>query len=121
MRVVLSINDVDFTPWIAENGIRYSSINRLTRSVITLDGTKHQKSVEKNKLDIAMLDIPDEELAQIEEALLCANPALVDYTDKRGVLYTGVPFYTTAPEATAERVIGSTTYFGNVTFSMEEK
>lgn len=121
MRVVLIINAVDFTPWIAENGIRYSSVNRLERSVITLDGTKHKKTIEKNKLDVTMFDIPDEELAQIEDALLCANPALVDYTDKRGILYTGVPFYTTPPDAMAERVIGNTTYFGNVTFSMEEK
>lgn len=121
MRVVLTINDVDFTKWIAENGIRYSSIERLERSVITLDGTKHKKVIEKNKLDITMFDIPDEELAEIEDALAHVNPAMVDFTDKRGILHTGVLFYTSAPEATAQQVIGNTTYFGNVTFSIEEK
>lgn len=121
MRVVLTINEVDFTPWIAENGLKYSPVERTKRSVITLDGTEHRKTIEKRQIDVTLLDMPDEELIQVEAALSYANPALVDYTDKNGVLYTGVQFYTTNPLAETKKVIGNTTYWENISFSMEQK
>lgn len=121
MMVQLRVNGVDFTQWIAENGLTFSPVERIKRSVITMDGTDHRASINKQQLDIQFMDMPDSELGLVENALSLANPALVDYTDKSGIEHTGVPFYFTGVSAGAKRVIGKTTYWTDLSLSLEEK
>ena len=121
MRVQLKINNVDFTQWLAEGGLNFSPIERVKRSVITMDGTDHRASISKQKLDLQFMDMPDSELTLLERALELANPALVDYTDKRGIEHTGVPFYFSGVTAGAKKVIGNTTYWTELSLSLEEK
>ena len=123
MRAQLVINGVDFADWLAEDGIQYSSVDRLRRSVVTLDGTEHRAMINKLKMDVTLMDLPGDELAKVEAAFSYPNPnpALVNYTDKSGISHTGAPFYSSGVTAGARRVIGNTTYWSGITFSLEER
>lgn len=121
MRVMLEINDVDFHDWLAEDGIKYSPIERVKRSVVCMNGKEFRKTIEKQKLDVTLLDMPDEELAKAEAALAKAYPARVNYMDKKGVEHTGVLFYPSGISANIKKVIGTITYWTNITFSLEEQ
>ena len=39
MQIKLTINGVDFAPWVAEGGMSYSPIVRQSRSIVVLNGT----------------------------------------------------------------------------------
>lgn len=129
MRPKLVINGVDFKDWIKEDGIKYSKVERVKRSVVTLAGTDYRKTIEKDKLDITLLDMPDscivngEEigLQAVEAALAIAYPAIVTYKTKTGVERTGIAFYQSSINPTAHKVIGDTTYFTGISFSLEER
>ena len=59
MEAKLIINSVDFSPWVAENGIKYGEVYRNSRSVVTLDGTLYQTQVTKHSLDVALVELRD--------------------------------------------------------------
>lgn len=118
----LTINNVSFNDWIIENGIRYSVAERVVKTVVTMDGTKHERKVLKDILEVELFDMPDSELYLVESALSSANPALVSYTTKAGVSRSSVPFYVTSRiSPTAKKVIGNSTYFTGLSFTIEEK
>jgi hypothetical protein len=129
MRPTLVINGVDFKDWIEEDGIKYSTVDRVKRSVVTLGGTDYRKTIEKDKLDITLLDMPDSlivdgneiGLQAVEAALNLARPAIVNYTTKKGVSRTGIAFYQSSISPTAHKVIGDTTYFTGISFTLEER
>ena len=117
----LEINGVDFKPWLAENGVKFSAVERLRTSVITLDGIDHRKVVEKRQLDITLYDLPESEIALVQAAIDAERPALVNYTEKDGYDRTGVLCYITDPQTTAQYVRGGVTYFGATEFTIEER
>lgn len=121
MQINLEINGVDFKPWLAENGIKYSPIERIRTSVITLDGTEHRKTVIKRQLEITLYDLPDSELALVQEAIDRSLPAVVNYTEKNGENRVGVLCYVSDPEVTAQKVVAGITYWGQTTFTIEER
>ena len=121
MRYRLEINGVDFSSWIEEDGITQSPIERVKRSIVTMDGTEYRTIIEKQKLDVKLLDMPDSELEQVIAAIALHYPALVTYTSKNGQTYSSVPFYATTPTAKVKKVYGSLTYLGDISFSLEEK
>lgn len=121
MQLNLDINGVDFKPWLAENGLKYSFVERARTSVITIDGVDHRKVIRKRQIDVTLYDLPDEELIQVENAIAAQSPAMVNYTDKNGTEKTGVLCYVSDPETVAKSVVAGTTYWGEITFSIEER
>lgn len=121
MQIVLTINGVDFTPWLAENGLEYSSVERIRRSVITMDGTDHRSVKEKRQIDVTMYDLPDSELTLAERAIHLAFPAIVSFTDKDDTLRSNIACYVTDPKVTAQKVVGGITYWGSAKFTIEVK
>lgn len=121
MRVKLIINGVDFKDWLAENGIKYSPIERVKRSVVCMNGKEVRYTIEKQKLDITLLDLPDNELTLAENALTLLYPAIVTYSDKNGTDHIDVPCYPSGISANVEKVIGQMTYWNNILFSLEER
>lgn len=121
MQLNLEINGVDFKPWLAENGLKYSSVERVSRSIVTIDGTDHRKSIKKRRIDVTLYDLPDSELIAAENAIAMQSPAMVNYTDKNGIEKTGVLCYISDPETVAKSVVADTTYWGETTFVIEER
>lgn len=118
----LTINNVSFNDWIKENGIRYSVAERVVKTIVTMDGTKHERKILKDILEVDLFDMPDSELYLVESALSSASPALVSYTTKSGLSRSSVPFYVTSSiSPTAKTVIGNSTYFTGLSFTIEEK
>ena len=120
MRAVLEINGFDIIPYVAEDGIEYSTVKRASRSVVTLDGRDHRTAIKKNSLNVTLLSMSDDQFAFIVDAIDRAEPAIVNYTDKRGGLHTGIEFYVEPPTATAKQTISSITYLSGISLSMEE-
>lgn len=120
MRVMLTINGVDFTPWVEEDGITQDYVERQTRSVVTLDGTEHRKCIKKRSMNVTLLDLPDYALSAAEQALT-TTPGSVDYTDKRLGNRYGILFHISGESAGAKKVIGDTTYWSGISFTLEEK
>lgn len=130
MRAVLEINGFDIIPYLAEEGIDYGTVKRVTRTVTTLDGREHRSSVTKNSLSLKLLDMSDDQLAEIEHYLDQAafGISTVNYTDRHGGLHTNSQFYVDPPQATGKQTIGGTnnipgagiTYLTGITIEMEE-
>lgn len=121
MRVQLIVNGFDLTPYIPEEGIIQSPIERVRKSVVVMDGTEYRTMIEKTKLDVNLLDMPDNEFTPIVAAVGSRYPAIVTYTNKNGRTYSSVSFYQTTPTAKAKKVIGDTTYWSGISFTLEEK
>lgn len=121
MRIPLTINGVDFTQWIAEDGIAISPIERIRKSVVVLSGTEHRTTIEKDKIDVILLDLPDDEYKKAVNAIKASYPAVVTYGNQAGQIRSSVLFYPTSPSAKAKKVVGNTTYWSGISFSLEEK
>lgn len=120
MRQRLTINSVDFTAFVAEEGITFGTIPRVQRSVVTLDGTELRKEIVKRSLDVELIEtITDAHLHPLVTAL-GTSPATVIYTDRDGTEKTGT-FYVAGLSADAKKVIGATTFYTGVKFALEEK
>ena len=121
MRVQLIVNGFDMGPYIQSDGLTESPIERIKKSVVVMDGTEYRTTIEKIKIDVKLLDMPDNELRPIENAIALHYPAIVTYTSKKGRTYSSVPFYPTTPTANAKKVLGDTTYWSGISFTLEEK
>lgn len=121
MRTQLIVNGFDMGPYIKSEGLTISPIERIRKSVVVLDGTDHRTIIEKVKIDIELLDMPDNELTLVVNAIALHSPAIVTYTDKNGRTYSSVPFYATTPTVKAKRVLGNSTYWSGISFALEEK
>lgn len=119
-KAVLVINDVDFVVWLPENGLNYTTVERVMRSVVFTNGKQLRKAVNKQKIDVALFDMDDSELFKVENALM-HQPCVVSYTDKKGIIHTGEYFYATPVSARVSKVVGNTTYWTGISFSLEEQ
>ena len=120
MRFRLTINGVDFSPYIPAGGITAKKIVRQQRSIVTMDGTLHQKSVVKNGYSVRLITLRDATLSKLSAALAAANPAAVDYVDTDGTAVSG-SFYVTGPQYSVVKVVTGTTYYGGVSFELEAR
>lgn len=121
MRIPLTINGVDFTSWIAEDGLSFSTIERIRKSITVLSGTEYRATIEKTKIDVNLLDLPDKEFAKAINALKINYPAIVTYGDKDNRIRSSIRFYASSPTAKAKKVVGNTTYWSGISFTLEEK
>lgn len=118
MEAKLIINSVDFSPWVAENGIKYGEVYRNSRSVVTLDGTLYQTQVTKHSLDVALVELRDGTMAALKAAM--TSPASVQFTTPAGESLTRTCYLTGQTEG-AKTVRGGNTYYSGVSFTVEEK
>lgn len=119
MEAKLIINGVDFSPWLLAGGLRQSETYRLSRSVVTLDGTAHRQEAVKRIIAASLVELRDETWYRLLAALR-ERPAAVRYVDDHLGDTTRL-FYVTGPAAAAKTVRGGRTYFSGGTFTLEEK
>lgn len=117
MQAYLTINTVSFTPWV--KSIEQSPVYRNSRVVVTLDGKKHQKSVEKTQLHVSLCDMTDTDLAALKGA---ATPlSNVSYLDDDGTARTAVPFFASNFTSTSKIVRDGVTYHSGISLDLEEQ
>lgn len=118
MQLTLTINGVDFTPYIKEGGVTQSRVSRAARSVVTMDGTEHRTEIFKRKISVALVTVRDGTLARLSDALV--SPATVELTDPSGELIVR-RCYVSGPSVTAKTVTGGNTYYSGVSFELTEQ
>lgn len=121
MKASLVINGFSIGPYIKQDGMKISKSVRNAKTVTTWDGTLYEFSVEKNKIDVSLMSMPDSEWQTICGYLRLRTPALVSYSDlETGITYQSY-FYVKDIAETAHKAYGSTTEIGEPTFYLEEK
>lgn len=118
MQIKLTINGVNFAPWVAEGGMSYSPLVRQSRSIVVLNGTEYRTDVRKHSWTVQLVELRDNTLATLAAAL--TSPATVLFTDKAGNDLSRT-MYVTGPDYTAKTVRGGNTYYSGVSFTLEEK
>ena len=118
MQTVLTINGVDFAPWLIEDGLEYSEDYRQSRDVVTLDGNLYRSQITKITLDVELVEIRDSTLATLETAL--TSPASVQYSTRDGTTVSRT-CYVSDISYTAKTVRGGNTYYSGVSFTLEER
>lgn len=113
----MTINGVDFTPYLRENGVNQYDISRIQKTVITMDGTLYRSDVKKRGIRVQLREVRDTILTDLFAAL--TSPATVGYTD----LELGdveKTFYVSGKSVNARTVKGGNTYWSGATFTLEE-
>lgn len=118
MEVKVIINNVDFSPWIVEDGLNFSDIYRQSRDVTVLNGTLFRAQVKKLKIGISLVELRDNTLFTLEAAL--TSPATVQYSLTNGQTVTKT-FYVSGYSRGVKTVKGGNTYYSGVSFELEEK
>lgn len=119
MQYKLIINGVDFAPWLAANVVQGTAY-RNARSVVTRDGRLHKTEREKRTISVPLITLSDSMLHSVMTALT-PRLASVTYTDRDTGANRTAQFYINNPTATAKRVLGSTTWYEGVSFTLEER
>ena len=118
----LIINGTDFTPWISEGGITQGVLSRVRRSIVALDGTEIRKEIEKQSIGVQLVEtVTDARAAELIGALKSAQPASVTYTGKDGVTRTSVLFYVSGLSGGEKKIMGTTTFWSGIAFTLEER
>lgn len=120
MKVSLTINGLNFGPYIAESGIQTSSILRNEKSIVTMDGVLHKTGIKKNKIQVSLLDMPDDEFHTLG-TYLATNPATVSYTDLDSAETSSGQYYISDFSYTAKKAVGTLTVVTGGSFTLEEK
>lgn len=119
MEANVIINNVDFSPWIAEGGITYKEIYRQGRDIVALDGTLYRSQIKKRGMDISLVELRDNTLAILKQALV-TSPATVTFRWSTGESLTRTMYISDQSEE-AKTVRGGNTYYSGISFSLEEK
>lgn len=119
MEVILTVNDVEFTPYLRSGGLQQTEVIRQGRSVVDLDGAVHRIETVKRGISVGLVELRDVTWYRLVDALR-KRPAVVRYIDDQlGEVVK--QFYVTGPAAAARTVQGGNTYFTGGTFELEEK
>ena len=117
MQIKLTINGVDFAPWVAENGLTRSPLVRQSRSIVVLNGTEYRTNIQKDGWTVQLIEVRDSTLSTLSAAI--TSPATVIFTDRTGTDVTRT-MYVTGPTYTAKAVRGGNTYYSGVSLTLEE-
>lgn len=118
MQIEFVLNDFDAGPWLIEGGLTQSEIVRLGRSVVTLNGTKHQSEIRKRGITANFMEMRDESWYALNKAL-SIRPVVVKYVDD-SMGPRIAKFLVSNPSAAAKTVQGGITYFDKGTVTLEE-
>lgn len=119
MQATWTINGLDVSRLLAEDGVSYSEIYRQSRGIITLDGMLEQTQVIKRGLSLTFMTLQDRRLAELTAALK-ARPVTMIYTEKDGSAATRL-FYVTGFSGGVKVVRGGNTYWTGVQLELEER
>lgn len=119
LKAVLVIGSVDFSRYVAKNGMSWDRI-RVNGSVTrTLDGTAHISGTEKVKLDVSLAEISTETLTALNAAL-ATDYFPVRYLDPvLGI--TEKTFFLSSHKTSTKVVEDGRTYWADTKFSLEEQ
>ena len=118
MQAKLTINGVDFTPFIIEGGIVQTDVDRQLMQVVTLDGTLWRRSKRVRGIRVELRTLRDE-YYKIAASAISADKVSVIYTDRdTGENTTGV-FYVMERSAAVKRVSGGNTFWQSAGFYLE--
>ena len=119
MTVELVLNDYDVSLWLEKDGLAQTEIVRISRSVITLDGTKHLVEKRKRGISAKFIRLRDVVWYAINSAVE-TRPVKVKYVDDALGERTAY-FLVTDLSGGAEEVAGGITYFSGCSISLEER
>lgn len=118
MQAKLTINGVDFTPFIVEGGIVQTDVDRQNVRVVTLDGTLWSRKKRARGIRVSLRTLRDSFYHRASAALQ-DEIVSVTYTDRdTGQEVTGT-FYVMERTAGIKRVQGGNTYWHNAGFYLE--
>lgn len=118
MLAKLEINGVDFSGLVAREGIKQSEVSRQAKTIVTLNGIEHRKSITKRRLDVAMVEMRESRLIELTDAL--TQPCVVTYLDNR-MGETTKTFWVEGMTNVQKVVEGRVTYISGVSFSLVER
>ena len=119
MTVELVLNDYDAGPWLEKSGLTQTEIVRISRSVVTLDGTKYLVEKRKRGISANFILLRDVVWYAINGAV-ATRPVKVKYVDDTLGERTAY-FLVTDLSGGAEEVKGGITYFSGCSISLEER
>ena len=119
MQAKLTINGVDFTPFIVEGGIVQTDVERQLVQVVTLDGRLWRRARRVRGIRVSLRTLRDSYYMQAMSALQ-ADRVNVNYTDKDTGANVSGSFYVMERTAAVKRVAGGNTYWHNASFYLEE-
>ena len=117
MKTVLTINDLDFLPFLAEDGIQYNQENRLERSVITLNGRLHKKEKRSFSMSVTCLAVTDEALSMMLGAL-SVSPAQVLFVERETQSIWSGLYYVDGISYTESQMMDHGTVIKELTFTL---
>lgn len=110
--------NVDFSPYVAPDGVAQGYTIRQGRSVVTLDGTKHAKEIKKRTLSVALRDMYEDELAALfSGAVFLASWTYLDAATSAATK----SFYLTGPTVRQRIARDGRTLCGGISFELEEQ
>lgn len=120
MRYSLIINGYEFGRYIPEGGVSITHVSRNEKSVVTMDGVRHTKKIEKRNFNVSLFDMPDNIFLYLC-TFFYPNPALVQFTDfEQGIAIESL-FYIDDPKHGVKRSIGDSSRIAGISFTLEEK
>lgn len=121
MQVSLVINGHEVRGYIAEDGVNVSEVERLKKTITTLDGRIHQSRIVKHKISVTLLDMSDSQWETLV-GYFDTNPVVVNYSNfETGLTLTG-PFYVTGlGKYKIKKGIGTMAYLNSLGFDLEEQ
>lgn len=118
MQAKLTINGVDFTPFIVEGGIVQTDVERQTVQVVTLDGTLWRRTKRARGIRVSLRTLRDS-FYHRASALLQDETVSVTYTDRDTGEDLTRTFYVMERSAGIKQVKGGNTYWHNGSFYLE--
>ena len=114
------INNMDFSPVIAPDGVRQLYIERRARSVVTMNGAKRSWSVPKRVLEFDLVAMTFERFRTYRNALGFLNGEVsVQYPDTDQGVVTK-QFYFQDPGETFRSRTNRNVYLDKISFRLEE-
>ena len=118
MKTELVINNADFLPFLAEDGISYWKEARVPRSVVTTGGPEFRTEIRAHPLSVTLLPMNDEALGIVLGAL-STSPASVTYIDRfTKTRKTNQLFYVDDISFTEGYIAGTSTEMTSVSFGL---
>lgn len=118
MQAKLTINGVDFTPFIREGGIVQTDVERQLTQVVTLDGTLWRRSKRVRGIRVNLRTLRDSFYHTVSAAL-DQDLVSVSYTDRDTGQTVAGNFYVLERTAAVKQVAGGNTFWHNASFYLE--
>lgn len=120
MQAKLTINGVDFTPFIVEGGIVQTDVERQAVRVVALGGALWLRNKEARGIRVSLRKLRDSFYHQLSEVLM-NKQVTVTYTDRDTGQDVTAVFYVLERTAGIKNVVGGNTYWHNASFYLEAK